>query len=197
MSSGRTVVIERVPFRVIGVMPATFALPDAAVQAWLPWHISAESPRDQHYLGAVGRLASGVSIAEGERRLAAVAADLAAAYPATNAGWSVRLVPLQDDLVGTASGILWMLLGAVGLLLVVACANVSLLTLLRGLDRAGDTAVRLALGASSSRLLREFLVESLVLAAGGGLLGLGLASAAVTALPRIAPRSAAPERGRG
>ena len=184
---GRTVTIERVPFSIVGVMPAAFALPDASVRAWLPWHVSAASPRDQHYLGAVGRLAPGVSISEGERRLAAVAADLATAYPATNAGWSVRLLSLQRDIVGSASGVLWMLLGAVGLLLVVACANVSLLTLLRGLDRAGDAAVRLALGASSVRLLREFLIESLVLAAVGGLLGLGLAATIVAALPRVAP----------
>ena len=183
---GRTVTIERVPFRIIGVMPQTFALPDADVQAWLPWHVSAESPRDQHYLGAIGRLAAGVSLAEGERRLQAVAADLAAAYPATNAGWSVRLVPLQQDLVGSAASVLWMLLGAVGLLLVVASANVSLLTLLRGLDRAGDAAVRLALGATPVRLLREFLMESLVVAVVGGLLGLAIAAAAIAALPALA-----------
>ncbi|MGE0363398.1 MAG: ADOP family duplicated permease [Vicinamibacterales bacterium] len=184
---GRTITLERRPFTVVGVMPAAFALPDREVQVWLPWRIDGESPRDQHYVGATARLAPGVSLADAERELVAVAAELAAAYPATNQGWSVRLLPLQTDVVGTAATALWLLASAVGLLLAVACANVALLTLMRGLDRAGESAVRLALGASAARLVREFLMETALLAIGGGALGVALATALLRALPAVAP----------
>lgn len=184
---GRTITIERRPFTVVGVMPSRFALPDRDVQIWLPWRISSESPRDQHYVSATARLAPGVSLADAERDLGDVASALAAAHPATNQGWGVRLVPLQADLVGDASTALWLLVGAVGLLLLVACANVALLTLMRGLDRAGDSAVRLALGASPGRLVREFTMETALLAALGGALGLGLAVALLRVVPALAP----------
>ena len=128
-----------------------------------------------------------MSLAEAERQLAGVAAALAVEYPETNHGWSVRLLPLAEDTVGTAAAALWLLLGAVALLLAVASANVALLTLLRGLDRATDTALRLALGASSARLVREFLMESLLLATAGGLLGAAIAVALLRALPTLAP----------
>lgn len=184
---GRTVMIERRPFTVVGVMPAWFALPDRAVHVWLPWRIDGASPRDQHYVGATARLAPGVSIADAEGELQRVAAGLAAEFPATNQGWSVQVLPLQDDIVGTAATALWLLLGAVGLLLAVACANVALLTLIRGMDRAGESAVRLALGASPRRLVREFLMESLLLAGLGGGLGTMLAAALLRVLPTLAP----------
>lgn len=184
---GQRVQVERLPFTVVGVMPAGFALPGPDVQAWIPWRLDGKSPRDQHYVGAVARLAPGVAVADAEQRLAGVAADLAVAYPATNAGWSVRLVPLHDDVVGASSSVLWLMLAAVGLLLLVACANVALMTFTRGLDRAGEVAVRLALGASPRRLLREFLTESAIQAAVAGGLGLALAWAALRVLPSLAP----------
>ena len=184
---GRTILLERRPFTVVGVMPPRFALPDRDVQIWLPWHVDADSPRDQHFVGATARLAPGVALDEAERQLAGVAAELAVEYPETNHGWSVRLLPLAEDTVGTAADALWLLLGAVALLLAVASANVALLTLLRGLDRATDTALRLALGASSARLVREFLMESLLLATAGGLLGAAIAGALLRALPMLAP----------
>lgn len=184
---GRTLTLERRPFTVVGVMPAGFALPDRNVQVWLPWRIDAESPRDQHYVGATARLAPGRSLAEAERDLVQIAAALAAAHPATNHGWSVRLLPLHSEVVGAAGTALWLLAGAVGLLLAVACANVALLTLIRGMERAGDTAVRLAMGASTGRLVREFLMEAGLLSALGGLLGLALAAALVRMLPALAP----------
>jgi putative ABC transport system permease protein len=184
---GRTVQLERLPFTVIGIMPEGFALPSAEVQAWIPWRIDGTSPRDQHYVGAIARMAARMTLNDAEQRLASVAAELAAAYPATNEGWSVRLVPLHEDVVGASSNVLWLMLAAVGLLLLVACANVALMTFTRGLDRAGEAAVRLALGASPPRLVREFLMESAILSAAAGTLGLALAWATIRALPTLAP----------
>jgi putative ABC transport system permease protein len=184
---GRRITLERRPFTVVGVMPEGFALPDRGVQVWLPWHLDADDPRDQHYLGAIARLAPGTTRADGEQQLQQVAGALARESPATNQGWTVRLVPLGEDTAGAAATALWMLFGAVGLLLLVACANVALLTLMRGLDRSGETAVRLALGAAPARLVREFLLESVLLALLGGALGAAVAVTAVRVLPVIAP----------
>ena len=184
---GRRVLLERLPFTVVGVMPRAFALPSPEVQVWIPWRIDATSPRDQHYVGAMARIAAGTSIGEAERHLSSVAADLAASYPDTNDGWSVRLVPLHEEVVGASSGVLWLLLGAVGVLLFVACTNVALMTFTRGLDRAAEAAVRLALGASSLRLVREFLMESAIQAGLAGALGLAIAGVALRALPAAAP----------
>ena len=182
---GRTVVLDRRPFKIIGVMPERFAMPDSRVQLWIAWDLSIDRPRDQHYLTAVGRLKSGASIAEAEDDLNGVARALGREYPESNAGWGVRLSPLHAETVGDTARLLWVLLAAVGLVLLVACANVALLSLLRGLDRSDEAAVRLALGASSARLVREFLIESSLLATAGALVGAFLAYAGLRALPLL------------
>jgi putative ABC transport system permease protein len=182
---GRTVTLERRPFKVVGVMPDGFAMPDPGVQMWIPWDVSGPRPRDQHYLIAIARLKPTVTIRQAEQQLNAVSAALGREHPATNRGWGVRLVPLQADTVGDAAAILWVLLSAVALVIVVACANVALLSLIRGLDRAQETAVRLALGASAGRLMRESLLESAILAALGGVLGAALAGVVQPVLPRL------------
>ena len=181
---GRSVTVERRPFRVVGVMPDGFALPEAGVQMWLAWDLSGELPRDQHYLGAVARLAPGVTQAEGLEDLRAVARGLAGEHPETNRGWSVQLVPLQDEIVGASGRTLWMLLGAVGLFFMVACANVAMLFLARGLERGTEASIRLVLGATRGRLLRQFLVESLLVVGAGGALGALVAAIGVAALRR-------------
>jgi putative ABC transport system permease protein len=183
---GRTVMLERRAFKIVGVMPDRFSLPDSRVQLWIPWDLSRERPRDQHYLAALGRLKSGVSMSDAEAELNRVARDLGVEYPQTNAGWGVRLRSLREEAIGDTARVLWVLLAAVGLVLLVACANVALLSLMRGLDRAEETAVRIALGASSTRLLRQFLLESVLLASIGGALGTVLATLGLRVLPRLA-----------
>jgi len=182
---GQTVMLERRPFKVVGVMPAGFTAPERGVALWIPWHLSIESPRDQHYLGAIARVAPGISLAQASEQLGAVAGDLGGLYPDTNAGWGVELSPLAVETVGGAAAVLWVLLAAVGLVLLVACANVALLTLMRGLDRQDEVAVRIALGASSRRLIREFLLESVVLSLAGGALGAVITIAGLRWLPAI------------
>jgi predicted permease len=182
---GRTIMLDRRPFKVVGVMPEWFAMPDAGVQLWIPWNVSKDRPRDQHYLGAVARLKPRVSIAQAEDALNAVARELGNEYPATNRGWGVRVSPLATETVGDAAEILWILLAAVGLVMLVACANVALLSLMRGLDRREEAGVRLALGASSARLLREFLLESALLALLGGVAGAAIAVAGLRLLPML------------
>lgn len=182
---GRSVSIDRRPFTIVGVMPPVFAMPDRGVQLWIPWDISGDHPRDQHYLSAVGRLKPGVSIAQAEDELNTIAAQLAVAHPATNRGWRVRVSPLRTETVGDTATVLWILFAAVGLVLIVACASVALLSIMRGLDRAEEAAVRLALGASPGRLLREALVESALLASAGGALGVAVLLAGLRILPRL------------
>jgi putative ABC transport system permease protein len=183
---GRTILLERRPFRIVGVMPRGFAMPDAAVQLWIPWHVDADHPRDQHYLGAVGRLRPGVTIANAEEQLNNVARELGVEYPGTNRGWGVRLSPLARETVGEVGPALWILLGSVGVVLLVACTNVALLSLIRGLDRRSETAVRLALGASAFRLRREIAWEAAWLALLGGAGGTAIAAAGLQLLPALA-----------
>jgi putative ABC transport system permease protein len=185
---GRSLTLERRSFRVVGVMPAGFDMPDPGVQMWIPWDVSGDQPRDQHYLGGVARLEPSATPVQAAEDLNAVAEVLAREHPATNEGWGIRLVPLQEALVGDSGRTLWILLAAVGLLLVVACANVAVLSLARGLERTQEASVRLALGATRGRLLRQFLLESLLVAAAGGALGTLLAVGAVAGL-RVAGAS--------
>jgi putative ABC transport system permease protein len=184
---GRSVTLDRRPFRIVGVMPEAFRAPERGVQLWIPWNVSVDRPRDQHYLGAVARLTPGATMAGAEEELNAVARALGDEHPETNRGWSVQLSPLAEDMVGATAQVLWILLAAVGVVLLVACANVALLALLRGLDHAEETAVRLALGATPQRLFRQFLLESSMLAVAGGLLGWALAAIGLTVLPWLSP----------
>lgn len=182
---GQSITLERQPFTVVGVMPDGFAMPDRKVALWIPWDLSGSRPRDQHYLTAIARLKAGVSIQQAGADLDAVAVELGREYPETNRGWRVHLSPLDDEMIGQAGGVLWMLFGAVGLVLVVACANVALLSLLARIDRARETAVRLALGAPARRLVRAVMVESALVAAIGGAAGAALAAAALRLIPRL------------
>ncbi len=181
---GRTVTLERRPFRVVGVMPPEFTMPGTDVHVFIPWGFSGEEPRDQHYVSAVARLAAGTSLPQAEEELRAIAHALAGEHPKTNEGWSVKLVSLKEDVVGDSSRTLFVLLAAVALVLLVAGANVALLSLARGLERGYEASIRLALGATRRRLLRQFFLESLLVSAAGGALGALLAVVGLALLLR-------------
>ncbi len=183
---GATVTIENQPTTIVGVMPDTFREPEFA-EVWLPFAPeSAENlARDSRFWTTVGRLAPGATPARAQAEAAAIAAALGQEYPAVNKGWTFTLQPLLEQRVGSLRASLLLLIGAVGLVLLVACVNLANLLLARGLVRLPQLALRLALGATPGALARGVLLESLLLAAGGGLAGVALAAAA---LPVIASR---------
>lgn len=183
---GRSVTLERRSFRIVGVMPDGFGTLESDVDLWIPWDVSGDRPRDQRYLSGIARLRSGVTIDEAVADMQKVSQQMAVEHPAANEGWSVALVPLHAAAIGDTASILWLLFGSVGLVLLIACGNVALLAIIRGLDRSDESMVRLALGASRGALVRGFLMQSGLVAVCGGVLGIGLALAAVRLLPSLA-----------
>jgi len=183
---GKTVSLERRAFRIVGVMPEGFHAPGAPQQAWIPWSLVLSHARDQHYLTAAARLKPGITLAQAQSEMGAIAAELGGLYPETNAGWQVHVVPLAEDVVGDARLALLVLLGGVGCVLLIACANVAGLQLVRAAARGHETTVRRALGASAGQLLRQHLAESLLLSAAGGVAGVALAAWGLSALQSLA-----------
>ncbi|HEV3469201.1 MAG TPA: ABC transporter permease [Pyrinomonadaceae bacterium] len=173
---------------VVGVMPEDFRYPSFA-EAWspLPRESGELRQRTSRYFSVVGRVREGLTQAQAQEELNAVAARLAQAYPQSNADWGVRLIPLRETLVGRARPALLILLGAVGFVLLIACANVANLLLARSTARAREVAIRAALGATRWRVVRQLLVESVLMAAAGGALGVFLALWGVDALLALVP----------
>jgi putative ABC transport system permease protein len=184
---GKTISIERRMFRVVGVLPDGFAIPEPGVSLWMPWGFDGTPPRDQHYVRAAARLKRDVTLDAARRDLDALAESLERDHPDTNRGWRVALAPLQDDLVGPARPTLLVMLAGVALILVVAGANIAGLQMARALARGRETAVRKALGASGLRLARQHLTESALLALAGGAAGLALAAWGLSALRTLGP----------
>lgn len=172
---GRAVIVNGESFTVIGVMPAQ--RPWLRFDIWRPLAPDVSKlDRGDHDAVVVGRLAPGVSIAQAESEVQTVAARLAATYPQTNKGWSVRAESMADAiLVGSTRRAMIILMGAVGLLLLIACVNVANLMLARATGRRREMSTRLALGAARGRVVRQLLTESALLAGAGGVLGVFVA----------------------
>jgi putative ABC transport system permease protein len=183
---GRRLSVEGVEYPVIGVMPAGFDFPEKA-EVWLPLPSEDGTARSAHNYSVIGRLAAGVSMERAQADMDTVAAALARDYPDADAGYGIAVVPLRRDLLGPTGPLLLLLLGAVSLVLLIACANVANLLFARSLARRGEATVRLALGASRRALVRPFVIESVVLSLAGGALGLALAATASRFLAGLAP----------
>ncbi len=180
---GRRVQIGGLPRTVVGVMPAGFSVLDPTVDLWMPMGFDERArTHGGRYLIAIGRLGSGVSLAHAQSEMTKIAADLTAANPASNTGWSARVVPIHGQVTGKIRPALLLLLGAVGLVLLIACVNVANLLLARGVSRRREIAVRTALGASRRRIIGTLLAESGLIALGGALVGYVLAFAGLRAL---------------
>ncbi|HYX54243.1 MAG TPA: ABC transporter permease [Candidatus Limnocylindrales bacterium] len=180
---GRAITLDDEPYTVIGVMPVEFAFPAAGTQFWcLRAYKLDKFGRASHFLQAVGSLKSGVTLREAQSEMDTIAERIAVQYPETNRGMGVRLVGLQDTVVGRYRTRLLVLWGAVVAVLIIASANVAGLLLARAISRQKEIAVRIALGGSRGRLIRQFMTESMLLSVAGTGMGLLLAALAGRAL---------------
>jgi predicted permease len=188
---GSTISVFDIPAEIVGVAPAGFDFPDRA-QLWYPARLSPDGcGRGCHTLYTIGRLASASTVETLRAQAQTLAATLSKEYPESNFDKQFRPILLADDQVQDVRRGLWFVLGAVALVLLIACANVANLLLVRGESRRGEVAVRTALGASRSRLASQVLAESAVLTIAGTALGLLLAQGAVAAV-RTMPEGTVP-----
>ncbi len=182
---GRDVTLDGQPFLVTGVMPPGFDFPDGA-DAWIPLAADPRRDRDDKELAVIGRLAPGATLAQARGEMRDVARRLSEAQPASNAGWSAEALPFNEWIVSPRiRDAVWVLFGAVSLLLLLACANVANLLVAQAATRRGEIRIRAALGAGRARLVRQLFTESVLLALLGTGAGLLIASWAVDAVAAL------------
>jgi putative ABC transport system permease protein len=169
---GQSLSLDGNPYTVIGVMPPSITFPEKT-ELWRPLAFPLRRVgRDARFVNAVGRLKPGVTVEQAQARLATFAKTLEQDHPETNAGWGVSLMPLREHLIGSFRPALMILFAAVGFVLLIACVNVTNLLLAYAAARKSEIALRTALGSSRGRVIRQFLIEGVLIAATGGVLGL-------------------------
>ena len=185
---GRFIELNAESYQVVGVMPAGFRLPDESVQLWVPlaFNESELASRGNRWLSVYGRLKPDVTMTQASQQMSVIAAGLALEYPKEQTGFTVRLVSLQEDMVGKERPGLLLLQAAVGCLLLIASINLANLLVSRSLNRWRELAIRASLGASRWRLVQQSLMESWLLGTLGGVLGIGLASLGIGAFKLLA-----------
>ena len=186
---GQAVSLNGESYTVIGVMPGSFQFPTRRDQLWVPLAFDAKeaASRGNHFLEVIARMKPGVTLQQAQAEMSTIAARLAQQYPEENLRVGSVVTALQEQVVGDIKPALLVLLGAVGFVLLIACANVANLLLARAAARQKEIALRLALGAGRSRLTRQFLTESVLLAVTGGAVGLLLSIAGLRVLKTFIP----------
>ncbi|HKU73504.1 MAG TPA: ABC transporter permease [Pyrinomonadaceae bacterium] len=193
---GKKITLNSSDWEVVGVMPAGFSIPSKETDVWLPWDIARTynaqrfpqgPPRDWRFLNTIGRIKDDTSTEETERRLSLFFGGLSEKFPETNRGWTAGITPLHEEVVSSSRLILLVLSGAVGMVLLLACANVAGLVLAQSTTRKREFALRLALGASRARVVRQQLTESFMLALTSGVIGVVLAWVGLDLLLSLAP----------
>jgi putative ABC transport system permease protein len=197
---GKTMILNGMPHTIVGVLPRSFDMQmvaggevwmtgDRGIPRSFPFNGDITEVRDAHIIAVVGRLVPGATREQAQAQLTSVMRSLSERYPSTNAGLGASVVPLHEEIVGDVRPLILLLQIAVAVLLLIACANVAHLLLGQAATRQAEIAMRYALGADRSRIIRQFLIETLIIAVPGGIAGLAIAIGGVRALQLVAPRN--------